>query len=155
MSSNVFLFQCVVQSYLQWLQDSDYNPNCSLCDQDLAEESCVRLICYRKNSYIIITLTKRECKYNDICVYTRTKSNIILQMYFTGYVLIVIAEIFLLTPLQLVIPVQPVKIAYFLQRISFLPQQVIFYSKIRKQFSSWVKSKLQLLQIIMNNSNIC
>jgi len=38
--------KCVVQSYLQWLQDSDYNPNCLLCDQDLSEESCVRLNCY-------------------------------------------------------------------------------------------------------------
>ena len=23
---------CPVQSYLQWLQDSDYNPNCFFCD---------------------------------------------------------------------------------------------------------------------------
>jgi len=38
--------KCVVQSYLQWLQDSDYDPNCSLCHQDLAEEPCVRLVCY-------------------------------------------------------------------------------------------------------------
>ena len=37
---------CVVQSYLQWLQDSDYNPNCILCDQDLSEENCARLNCY-------------------------------------------------------------------------------------------------------------
>lgn len=38
--------KCVVQSYLQWLQDSDYNPNCLLCDQDLSEENCARLKCY-------------------------------------------------------------------------------------------------------------
>jgi len=37
---------CVVQSYLQWLQDSDYNPNCLFCDQALADEPCVRLSCY-------------------------------------------------------------------------------------------------------------
>ena len=43
-----FFFQCVVQSYLQWLQDSDYNPNCSFCDQELQDEPCVRLVCYRK-----------------------------------------------------------------------------------------------------------
>ena len=43
-----FWFQCVVQSYLQWLQDSDYNANCPFCDQELAEEACVRLVCYRK-----------------------------------------------------------------------------------------------------------
>jgi hypothetical protein len=40
--------QCVVQSYLQWLQDSDYNANCPFCDQELTEETCVRLVCYRK-----------------------------------------------------------------------------------------------------------
>ena len=48
----LFHFQCVVQSYLQWLQDSDYNPNCSLCDQDLSEENCARLNCYRKYRYL-------------------------------------------------------------------------------------------------------
>lgn len=37
---------CVVRSYLQWLQDSDYSPNCSFCDGPLAGEECVRLICY-------------------------------------------------------------------------------------------------------------
>ncbi|XP_067000044.2 zinc finger protein-like 1 homolog [Anabrus simplex] len=38
--------KCIVQSYLQWLQDSDYNPICELCFQELAGEDCVRLICY-------------------------------------------------------------------------------------------------------------
>lgn len=38
--------KCIVQSYLQWLQDSDYNPNCSLCDTPLAPQDTVRLICY-------------------------------------------------------------------------------------------------------------
>jgi len=38
--------KCVVQSYLAWLQDSDYNPNCPLCDQDLNQGQCVRLVCY-------------------------------------------------------------------------------------------------------------
>lgn len=41
--------KCVVQSYLQWLQDSDYDPNCRLCGKNLGEESageCVRLTCY-------------------------------------------------------------------------------------------------------------
>nr|CAD7194796.1 unnamed protein product [Timema douglasi] len=37
---------CIVQSYLQWLQDSDYNPICELCTKELATEDCVRLICY-------------------------------------------------------------------------------------------------------------
>lgn len=41
--------RCIVQSYLQWLQDSDYNPLCSLCNKGLTEEDCgecVRLVCY-------------------------------------------------------------------------------------------------------------
>ncbi|KAK6181431.1 hypothetical protein SNE40_009279 [Patella caerulea] len=40
--------KCIVQSYLQWLQDSDYNPICKLCNQALGAENaeCVRLVCY-------------------------------------------------------------------------------------------------------------
>ncbi|XP_061902389.1 zinc finger protein-like 1 [Entelurus aequoreus] len=38
--------KCIVQSYLQWLQDSDYNPNCLLCNNPLISEDTVRLICY-------------------------------------------------------------------------------------------------------------
>ncbi|XP_072302681.1 zinc finger protein-like 1 [Eucyclogobius newberryi] len=38
--------KCIVQSYLQWLQDSDYNPNCSLCDTPLADQDTARLVCY-------------------------------------------------------------------------------------------------------------
>ena len=41
--------KCVVQSYLRWLQDSDYNPVCTLCNGNLDNEAagdCVRLMCY-------------------------------------------------------------------------------------------------------------
>uniref|UniRef100_A0A3B5QU24 Zinc finger protein-like 1 n=1 Tax=Xiphophorus maculatus TaxID=8083 RepID=A0A3B5QU24_XIPMA len=38
--------KCIVQSYLQWLQDSDYNPNCALCNNLLTTHDTVRLICY-------------------------------------------------------------------------------------------------------------
>lgn len=40
--------RCVVQSYLQWLQDSDYDPTCKFCSSDLTEGSAevVRLTCY-------------------------------------------------------------------------------------------------------------
>ncbi|KAJ8337992.1 hypothetical protein SKAU_G00369580 [Synaphobranchus kaupii] len=38
--------KCIVQSYLQWLQDSDYNPNCQLCSTPLAAQDTVRLVCY-------------------------------------------------------------------------------------------------------------
>jgi hypothetical protein len=38
--------KCVIQSYLQWLQDSDYNPTCQLCRSGLETDECVRLVCY-------------------------------------------------------------------------------------------------------------
>ncbi|CAN9501638.1 unnamed protein product [Ophioblennius macclurei] len=38
--------KCIVQSYLQWLQDSDYNPNCALCNNSLSAQDTVRLVCY-------------------------------------------------------------------------------------------------------------
>ena len=36
----------MVQSYLLWLQDSDYSPDCEFCSRPLAEEVCARLVCY-------------------------------------------------------------------------------------------------------------
>ncbi|EEB09889.1 zfpl1, putative [Pediculus humanus corporis] len=38
--------RCIVQSYLQWLQDSDYNPVCDICMFELKKEDCIRLSCY-------------------------------------------------------------------------------------------------------------
>ncbi|CAH2325271.1 Zinc finger -like 1 [Pelobates cultripes] len=38
--------KCIVQSYLQWLQDSDYNPNCVLCNTLLSSKETTRLVCY-------------------------------------------------------------------------------------------------------------
>lgn len=38
--------RCIVQSYVQWLQDSDYNPICILCKNLLKDEPTVRLACY-------------------------------------------------------------------------------------------------------------
>jgi len=40
--------KCVVQSYLAWLQDSDYSPDCQFCCGPLQtpESDCVRLVCY-------------------------------------------------------------------------------------------------------------
>lgn len=38
--------KCIVQSYLQWLQDSDYNPNCPLCNTLLSSKETTRLVCY-------------------------------------------------------------------------------------------------------------
>ncbi|KAK3755130.1 hypothetical protein QZH41_017504, partial [Actinostola sp. cb2023] len=39
---------CIVKSYLHWLQDSDYNPVCTLCNGTLAEGDVLRLVCYAK-----------------------------------------------------------------------------------------------------------
>ncbi|XP_077995193.1 zinc finger protein-like 1 homolog [Glandiceps talaboti] len=38
--------KCIVQSYLHWLQDSDYDASCTLCSESLADGEVVRLICY-------------------------------------------------------------------------------------------------------------
>ncbi|XP_003741094.1 zinc finger protein-like 1 homolog [Galendromus occidentalis] len=37
---------CIVQGYLQWLKDSDYEPVCTLCRKELVHAECVRLLCY-------------------------------------------------------------------------------------------------------------
>lgn len=44
--NNIFVIQCIVKSYLHWLQDSDYNPVCTLCNGSLAEGDVIRLVCY-------------------------------------------------------------------------------------------------------------
>lgn len=38
--------KCIVQSYIQWLKDSDYVSNCTLCGLTLENGDCIRLICY-------------------------------------------------------------------------------------------------------------
>lgn len=38
--------KCIVQSYIQWLKDSDYVSNCTLCGHTLENGDCIRLICY-------------------------------------------------------------------------------------------------------------
>ncbi|XP_053544850.1 zinc finger protein-like 1 [Bombina bombina] len=38
--------KCIIQSYLQWLQDSDFNPNCRLCNTHLSSKDTTRLVCY-------------------------------------------------------------------------------------------------------------
>ncbi|OQR79700.1 zinc finger protein-like [Tropilaelaps mercedesae] len=37
---------CIVQGYLQWLKDSDYEPVCTICRKDLSHDECIRLLCY-------------------------------------------------------------------------------------------------------------
>jgi hypothetical protein len=38
--------RCVVQSYLKWLEDSDFDPLCVFCSQSLEEGEVVRLVCF-------------------------------------------------------------------------------------------------------------
>lgn len=38
--------KCVVQSYIQWLKDSDFDSSCGICGGTLENGECVRLICY-------------------------------------------------------------------------------------------------------------
>ncbi|KAK4295453.1 hypothetical protein Pmani_031974 [Petrolisthes manimaculis] len=37
---------CIVQSYLQWLNASEYDPVCKICGDQLASRDCIRLVCY-------------------------------------------------------------------------------------------------------------
>ncbi|GLV40227.1 uncharacterized protein CBL_03625 [Carabus blaptoides fortunei] len=52
--------KCIVQSYLQWLQDSDYNPICELCTKDLSHEDCIRLTCYHVYHWSCLDHLARE-----------------------------------------------------------------------------------------------
>ncbi|CAB0006949.1 unnamed protein product [Nesidiocoris tenuis] len=37
---------CVVQSYLNWLKDTEFDSTCTLCHDDMKNSECVRLLCY-------------------------------------------------------------------------------------------------------------
>eukprot|EP00116_Pleurobrachia_bachei_P005616 sb/3465878/ len=37
--------QCIVQTYLKWLQDSEYVPNCRFCNDPLSAHPTIRLLC--------------------------------------------------------------------------------------------------------------
>jgi len=52
--------KCVVQSYLAWLQDSDYSPDCQLCQAPLNnDQDCVRLVCYHLFHWVCL---ERQCR---------------------------------------------------------------------------------------------
>ena len=39
--------QCVVKTYLQWLNDTDFDPNCQLCKSSLDDgRETIRLPCF-------------------------------------------------------------------------------------------------------------
>uniref|UniRef100_A0A914C0D7 Zinc finger protein-like 1 homolog n=1 Tax=Acrobeloides nanus TaxID=290746 RepID=A0A914C0D7_9BILA len=37
---------CIVQTYLSWLTDSDFDPNCLMCSEPLSSKETVRLKCF-------------------------------------------------------------------------------------------------------------
>ncbi|KAL6264144.1 hypothetical protein P5V15_004223 [Pogonomyrmex californicus] len=52
--------KCVVQSYLLWLHDHDYNPVCTLCSNKLNDGDCVRLTCYHMFHWICLDRYARD-----------------------------------------------------------------------------------------------
>ena len=77
--------QCIVQSYLQWLQDSDYNPTCSLCNDPLTSQDTVRLVCYGE----IINLIKQLMQFKIMFAHLQLCHDFFffffyIQMFFTG-----------------------------------------------------------------------
>lgn len=50
--------QCIVKTYLQWLGDSEYNPNCPLCQSDLNDgRETIRLSCFGKGYKFLFHIT--------------------------------------------------------------------------------------------------
>ena len=44
------LLQCVIGTYVEWLQDPDYEPPvCSICKDEVHEDNVLRLMCLRNN----------------------------------------------------------------------------------------------------------
>ncbi|VDO08170.1 unnamed protein product [Brugia timori] len=52
--------KCVVQSYLSWLADSDYDTNCTLCSMSLESKETVRLKC------LLICQSLFTCEFSDL-----------------------------------------------------------------------------------------
>ena len=54
--------QCIVRSYVSWLQDNDYNPNCSLCQRSLTEtgQETLRLVCYFFIGHVSMNISDRS-----------------------------------------------------------------------------------------------
>ncbi|XP_050589305.1 zinc finger protein-like 1 [Bombus affinis] len=52
--------KCIVQSYILWLHDHDYNPVCTLCSVNLSEGDCVRLTCYHMYHWACLDKYARE-----------------------------------------------------------------------------------------------
>lgn len=78
------VFQCIVQSYLLWLHDNDYNPVCTLCSGQLSDGDCVRLTCYHMYHWACLDQYARSlpattapagyiCPVCRICIFPQAK----------------------------------------------------------------------------------
>ncbi|XP_058463846.1 zinc finger protein-like 1 homolog [Malaya genurostris] len=56
--------KCTVQSYIQWLKDSDFDSCCTLCGSLLDDEDCVRLICYHVFHWNCLNLKQQSLPAN-------------------------------------------------------------------------------------------
>lgn len=56
--------KCTVQSYIQWLKDSDFDSSCTLCGHLLDNEDCVRLICYHVFHWNCLNLRQQSLPEN-------------------------------------------------------------------------------------------
>ncbi|XP_053698094.1 zinc finger protein-like 1 homolog [Sabethes cyaneus] len=56
--------KCTVQSYIQWLKDSDFDSCCALCGKLLDDEDCVRLICYHVFHWKCLSLKQQSLPAN-------------------------------------------------------------------------------------------
>lgn len=56
--------KCTVQSYIQWLKDSDFDSSCTLCGSLLDDEDCVRLICYHVFHWKCLNLRQQSLPAN-------------------------------------------------------------------------------------------
>lgn len=76
--------KCIVQSYLLWLHDHDYNPICTLCSGKLSDGDCVRLTCYHMYHWVCLDQYARDlpattapagytCPTCRVCVFPQPK----------------------------------------------------------------------------------
>lgn len=76
--------QCIVQSYLLWLHDHDYNPVCTLCSGKLSDGDCVRLTCYHMYHWVCLDQYARDlpattapagytCPTCRVCIFPQSK----------------------------------------------------------------------------------
>ncbi|EPB68888.1 hypothetical protein ANCCEY_12025, partial [Ancylostoma ceylanicum] len=101
---------CVVQSYLQWLTDCDYDTNCSLCEKPLAEAETIRLQCLHLLHWRCLDEWARRFPATTApagycCPYCRAKYGNSTPDHFTGYKRVLVIAVFFILILVTVIVV--------------------------------------------------